>query len=651
LIRVPYIKLTNYNGEYTCLPWNGTTGGVLVLNAQTINLLDDIEISGTGFRRGEYTSSNYTNCTENNFNYPSSSGIAGEKGESITSVSQNISKGKGSPAAGGGGGVSNNSGGAGGGNGGSGGYGGYQTDSCANAPFDNRGIGGRSLTNSTSIDKIFMGSGGGAGHAAGLSTGSYTDGNGGGIAIIIANTFRSNGLKIFANGSDGRICNTAFCNDGMSGGGAGGTVLFYVNQVIDNVTVETKGGNGANMTGSILQGGKAGPGGGGGAGVFFFNQSAMPGNFTHTATGGNSGVITADANNPSGATAGTNGVTLFDLKNPFDTDLFKPNIDSVRIADSIITCNSFNFKGMGFTNTNPIVSWLWNFGDGNTSITQNVNHTYIAEKIYTVKLIATDLNGCRDSITTLVNSRIVAVDAGVNKNVCSNTPVAVTLNGIGAGTYAWSPALYLNDSTLQNPVANLTSSTTFYLTLTNNGCTVSDSVKIIISPAPVIKASKSNDVNCALPYAKLKAVGASQYAWYPAATLNNSTIANPIANPAATITYFVNGTNDNICFGKDSITVIANFLSRTIELPNSFTPNGDGINDCFGIKYYRDVQNLVFTIFNRYGNKVFETSNAAECWDGNYLGKPSVQGSYIYYLSATTLCGDIIRKGSILLIR
>ena len=48
---------------------------------------------------------------------------------------------------------------------------------------------------------------------------------------------------------------------------------------------------------------------------------------------------------------------------------------------------------------------------------------------------------------------------------------------------------------------------------------------------------------------------------------------------------------------------------------------------------------------------VIDTTNAGDCWDGNYKGQPADSGNYIYYLSARTLCGDVIKRGNILLIR
>ena len=156
---------------------------------------------------------------------------------------------------------------------------------------------------------------------------------------------------------------------------------------------------------------------------------------------------------------------------------------------------------------------------------------------------------------------------------------------------------------------------------------------------------------CALPISQLKASGASVYTWAPAYALSNSNIASPIANPAVTTTYFVTVADSNGCNNSDSITLIVNFGNNGILLPNSFTPNGDGNNDFFGIRYYRDVQDLEFIIYNRYGIIVFETHNAAECWNGRYKGQPADPGSYIYFIRAKTLCGNVVKKGSIMLVR
>lgn len=86
-------------------------------------------------------------------------------------------------------------------------------------------------------------------------------------------------------------------------------------------------------------------------------------------------------------------------------------------------------------------------------------------------------------------------------------------------------------------------------------------------------------------------------------------------------------------------------------IPNAFTPNGDGLNDCFGIRKWGDARNVYFAIYNRWGDLVFETRDMNECWDGNYKGKQANAGNYVFYVIADTPCGKMNKKGNVVLIR
>jgi gliding motility-associated-like protein len=658
LVRVPKYKAGYFSGGLVPLAWDGSTGGIICVYATlSVTSVEEIYATGRGFRGATGYNSNYTsaNCSQNNNYYASSSPYAAIRGESIGSVPQTKVKGKAAVAGGGGGGSSHNSGGGGGGNGGIGGMGGFQSDSCTNAPFDNRGTGGKSLQYSSVVNKIFMGSGGGAGHMDNANPYAPAGGAGGGIIIIITDQLETFGEKIHANGQDGESCVSANCNDGNSGGGAGGTILLSASTVLSSFTVETNGGKGADRYGPILSDGRTGPGGGGGGGVLLNSGPVLPANITFIANGGANGVILQDANNPWGATAGSPGINISDWVIPYDTVLFKPNIDSVRIKDSIKYCNNIQFTGLGFTNTYPVAAsgWQWYFGDGGSSTMQNPVHNYNAVGNYNVKLIVTDNNGCKDSTIKMINTAgSMFAEAGVDTAYCASGQKTTTLNGSGTGAYSWTPAAVLNNNTLQNPTATINTTTKFYLTVSNGaGCAAIDSVTITINKAPIVKAAKSNDLNCNKPFTQLNATGATAYTWLPAYALSNDSIANPIANPAITTTYYVYGKDTGICAGTDSIRVIADFKNHGIILPNSFTPDNNGTNDCFGIKYYRDVKDFDFTIFNRYGTAVFKTSNPNECWDGKYKGKPASPGSYVYIIKAKTLCGDVFIQDNLMLIR
>lgn len=108
-------------------------------------------------------------------------------------------------------------------------------------------------------------------------------------------------------------------------------------------------------------------------------------------------------------------------------------------------------------------------------------------------------------------------------------------------------------------------------------------------------------------------------------------------------------------FGCDSIiTSVINVDttgSSAFFVPNVFSPNGDSKNDCISLKYWPQVDKLDFKIFNRWGELVFSTHDRNECWDGFIRKRYADIGTYFYYINAKTICGDIIKKGDIQLIR
>lgn len=891
LVRVPYYSGVAVSSTLSCPAWDGSKGGVIVLNAKdSVVLNSPVDVSGKGFRGGTGVNTGLlvTNCFTNGYNYSKGNIIAAQKGESITSIDDNILCGKGAPAAGGGGGLDHNSGGGGGGNGGPGGFGGYQLNVCGSSPYDNRGIGGRALSYSGTSNKIFMGSGGGAGHANNPGNTPPDGGNGGGIIIITTPKLINNTQQIISNGGDATQCtNASDCHDGMGGGGAAGTILLNVQQFVNNLVVNTNGGKGADIvTSNVLSAGLIGPGGGGGGGILWVSSPSLSSGINYSSLGGARGVIINDSNNPWGSVNGSSGQTLFNLTLPFDNTSFKKNIDSIRFAKTLSGCNSFLFSGIAYTNSSPVVNWQWSFGDGGTASSQNISHTYSSPGTYTVKLIGTDINGCKDSISQQVIISIVNANATGDTTICSGSSAQLNVTVIGTASYLWSPSNGLSSTTIANPIANPTDTTKYFVTVTDeSGCKVIDSVTVNVAPLPVISTindtticpgtsvtltttgnnsntyswspgtglnnagiknpvaspktqtkyivtatttsgckskdsvtvslypaatiTTSNDTTiCHDTNVQLSASGGVNYSWSPAGSLNNPDIANPVANPDATTNYIVTVTDGNSCAYKDSVkvsviekaqfsispdqsvcpgqsvtisatgggtyqwspdTVFANpsLATQTVapgvtttytvtinannfcndqsvksttvsikpdavigtrkdndidcihtgtrlyaagaatyewsptsglddatksnpmcsidatttyivkgttsagctgydtitvyvtndggdifQMPSAFTPNGDGLNDCFGISKWGDITNLQFEIFNKWGNLIFRTTNPSECWDGNYKDMAQPPGVYVYWIRATSkFCGNIFKKGTVVIIR
>jgi gliding motility-associated-like protein len=108
----------------------------------------------------------------------------------------------------------------------------------------------------------------------------------------------------------------------------------------------------------------------------------------------------------------------------------------------------------------------------------------------------------------------------------------------------------------------------------------------------------------------------------------------------------------NGCKAEDTVTINVN-TSTDIFIPNAFTPNNDGVNDQF--KMFGELSNIYFldiSVFDRWGEKVFESNDPNFEWDGTYRGEPAPIGVYIYVATAVFNNGSHRDfKGSVTLLR
>jgi gliding motility-associated-like protein len=147
----------------------------------------------------------------------------------------------------------------------------------------------------------------------------------------------------------------------------------------------------------------------------------------------------------------------------------------------------------------------------------------------------------------------------------------------------------------------------------------------------------------------------SNYLWSPAIGVSNTKISNPVITPTQTTTYSVL-MEDQFCIARDSFRIIVvdpqTVECKDILLPTAFTPNGDGLNDVYGISNPFLVGEIeVFEIYDRWGNIVFSTNNALEKWDGSYKGTPVNPGVFMYRI--VFICKGLrsSKTGSVTLIR
>lgn len=339
LIPVPQYNIVTVTDTLKAAAWNRATGtgGVLVIEADTIYLNSGIDVSGQGFAGGDFV--NFTTPTYdcswavNVMNYflsltptPNQYYSGGHKGEGIAEFITNAEYGRGKQANGGGGGNNHNTGGAGGANYGSGGNGGVRSNEGAFLCHGtNPGIGGLSVSSqgyTVANNRIFLGGGGGSGHQNNAK--GTPGGNGGGIVIVRANVLVGAGTTILADGATPvNLTNVdpySAEGDGGGGGGAGGSVILDVTEVLGNIDVVARGGRGSDASRGTSD--CLGPGGGGGGGVLWVKGGAALPNVATTLNGGSNGVIStlttvvACRGQANGATSGTVGQALVDYVPP-----------------------------------------------------------------------------------------------------------------------------------------------------------------------------------------------------------------------------------------------------------------------------------------------------------------------------------------------
>jgi gliding motility-associated-like protein len=246
-------------------------------------------------------------------------------------------------------------------------------------------------------------------------------------------------------------------------------------------------------------------------------------------------------------------------------------------------------------------------------------------------------------------------------DACSDGTVQLntTLNyGSDLGVhYMWSPALHLDNPTISDPVATIGKHDITYQVIASSGHCIPDtqSVTVHVHAKPDLEVSQSV-VTTANAEVQLYAASHQQltYHWYS----NNDSFSCESCRhtnfyPTQSQVIYVEGTTALGCTVKDSVMVeIKGCDPNGIFMPNTFTPNGDGLNDKFRIRTNVLSSIKYFRIFDEWGNLVFETHNLDEAWDGSTNGKANQMGVYVYVLEGQCSNGsDVLKTGNVTALR
>ncbi len=320
--------------------------------------------------------------------------------------------------------------------------------------------------------------------------------------------------------------------------------------------------------------------------------------------------------------------------------------------------NTLTFTDSSYTVVN---SWSWNYGDGNIDSVQNPIHTYGSPGTYTVSLFATNQFGCPDSIKKVVTlSGFNPVSVSANQFLCKGN--SAQLNATGGISYTWSPAGSLSNSYIPNPTASPTATTQYTVSVLQvNGVdtcisTLYTNINVPAYSYSVLAAWATPDTIYVGQSSQLGTyTSGGSLVWSPNYNISDIHSPSPVVTPEHTTTYTVMYTDAHGCnFPIAAVTIYVitkDCNANTVFVPNTFTPNGDGVND---IEYARSplITEIHFVIADRWGQIVFETNDITKGWDGNFNGRPCNPDVFGYYITYKCNNGkDSFKKGNITLIR
>lgn len=297
---------------------------------------------------------------------------------------------------------------------------------------------------------------------------------------------------------------------------------------------------------------------------------------------------------------------------------------------------------------NGVDTWTWRFpGASPVSASNSQNPTgicYPSPGTYSVTLIVENAYGI-DSLTKsvyiTVESCPVPVADFVSGTLQSCTDQCVSFldqSTFTDSTSTWSwyfPGAYVDTSTSRNPGCVTYPNDGLYdvqLIVTNQygSDTMIRYSYIRIESVPTAFVGPDTSMFFGNSY-QLNAGGGLTYLWSPATGLDDPTIPNPIASPTTTTTYTVAIGDGSGCVARRQV-IVTILHENDFFVPDAFSPNGDGRNDYLFVRG-NNLRKMRFSIFNRWGEKLFETEDPSIGWDGSYKGQDLNSGVYTWVLT------------------
>jgi gliding motility-associated-like protein len=224
----------------------------------------------------------------------------------------------------------------------------------------------------------------------------------------------------------------------------------------------------------------------------------------------------------------------------------------------------------------------------------------------------------------------------------------ITLQATGGTVYTWAPAETLEEPNKAKTRAWPGEAKEYTVRIQNDsGCVTEREVHIAIKPMPLVDAGKDKIIRYGTSVI-LEGFAPGDFYWGPAGAVAQPNILRPEVAPLTTTTYYLHTHTGEGCVNMDSVTV---YVTEAM-LPNAFSPNGDGLNDVFRpVIMNQWVELGDFSIYNRYGQRVYYSRDIQEGWDGTYNGQPAELATYFYIITFKIGDKSYTHKGDVTLTR
>lgn len=388
---------------------------------------------------------------------------------------------------------------------------------------------------------------------------------------------------------------------------------------------------------------------------------------TYTWVTGISSLTDSTISNPF-ATPGTTTTYTLLVSNGICTDTVFQTINVavplLAVSNDTTLCNGDSSVVLYANSFGSSNEYIWS---SNSSFTDTLNASLTMDSLPVTPTVPTTYyvqinnNGCIKYDSVFVDLASSQISLSPSQVICEGDTTTITVTNLNPGdslTYDWSNDLDIisGDGTNVITIAPVMGTWYYIESVNGAGCILLDSVWIGVSNLPSTAVNAWADFDTipdGVSVGLHASPGGFTYSWIPPGDLDDPNSQNPIATPSETTTYIVTIT-DGPCSKSDTVTVTVSDLicgQPDVYVPNAFTPDGNGTNDLVRVRG-NNIKEMIFRIYDRWGELVFETTDQSIGWDGTFKGRDGDPAVYVYYLDIICIDDEeYFEKGNITLIR